>query len=63
VIQLYDLGTRLMYDLDVIVPMQDLIDKEKFDVSDIEPNIMGYYSVGGRAILDAVQHLEPDALL
>ena len=48
VIQLYDLGTRLMYDLDVIVPMQTLIDKEKFDVSDIEPNIMGYYSVGGK---------------
>jgi len=48
VIQLYDLGTRLMYDLDMIVPMQDLIDKEKFDVSDIEPNIMGYYSIGGR---------------
>ena len=48
VIQLYDLGTRLMYDLDMIVPMQTLIDKEKFDVSDIEPNIMGYYSVGGK---------------
>jgi sn-glycerol 3-phosphate transport system substrate-binding protein len=48
VIQLYDLGTRLMYDLDMIVPMQDLIDKEKFNISDIEPNIMGYYSVGGR---------------
>ncbi len=48
VIQLYDLGTRLMYDLDVVVPMQTLIDKEKFDVSDIEPNIMGYYTVGGK---------------
>jgi len=48
VIQLFDLGTRLMYDLDVAVPMQDLIDKEKFDISDIEPNIMGYYSIGGR---------------
>ena len=48
VIQLYDLGTRLMYDLDMIVPMQTLIDKEKFDISDIEPNIMGYYSVGGK---------------
>jgi sn-glycerol 3-phosphate transport system substrate-binding protein len=48
VVQLFDLGTRLMYDLDVIVPMQTLIDKEKFDISDIEPNIMGYYSVGGK---------------
>jgi len=48
VVQLFDLGTRLMYDLDMVVPMQTLIDKEKFDISDIEPNIMGYYSVGGK---------------
>jgi sn-glycerol 3-phosphate transport system substrate-binding protein len=48
VIQLFDLATRLMYDLDMVVPMQTLIDKEKFDISDIEPNIMGYYSVGGK---------------
>ena len=43
--QMYDLGTRLLYDLDVAVPMQDFIDKEKFNVSDIEPNIMAYYSI------------------
>jgi sn-glycerol 3-phosphate transport system substrate-binding protein len=43
--QMYDLGTRLMYDLDVAVPMQDFIDKEKFSVADIEPNIMAYYSI------------------
>lgn len=47
-LQLYDLGTRLMYDLDVIVPMQNFIDKEKFDISDLEPNILGYYSIGGK---------------
>ena len=47
-LQLYDLGTRLMYDLDVIVPMQTFIDKEKFNVSDIETNIMAYYSIGGK---------------
>ena len=44
-VQLFDLGTRLMYDLDVAVPMQTFIDQEKFNISDIEPNIMGYYSV------------------
>jgi sn-glycerol 3-phosphate transport system substrate-binding protein len=47
-LQLYDLGTRLMYDLDVVVPMQTFIDKEKFNISDIETNIMAYYSVGGK---------------
>jgi len=44
--QMYDLGTRLLYDLGVAVPMQDFIDKDKFSVADIEPNIMGYYTVG-----------------
>ena len=34
-----------MYDLDVAVPMQDFIDKEKFSVADIETNIMAYYSI------------------
>jgi sn-glycerol 3-phosphate transport system substrate-binding protein len=43
--QIYDLGTRFMYDLDAIVPMQNFIDKEKFKISDIEPNIMAYYTI------------------
>jgi sn-glycerol 3-phosphate transport system substrate-binding protein len=47
-LQLFDLGTRLMYDLDVAVPMQTFIDKEKYNVSDLEPNILGYYSIGGK---------------
>jgi sn-glycerol 3-phosphate transport system substrate-binding protein len=37
-----------MYDLDVIVPMQTFIDKEKYNISDLEPNILGYYSIGGK---------------
>jgi sn-glycerol 3-phosphate transport system substrate-binding protein len=48
VVQVYDLGTRLLVDLKVITPMQDFIDKEKFDVSDIEPNVANYYSIDGR---------------
>lgn len=48
VVQVYDLGTRLLIDLGVITPMQDFIDREGFDISDIEPNVMNYYSVGGK---------------
>ncbi len=48
VVQVYDIGTRLMIDLNVMTPMQDFIDKENFEVSDIEPNVANYYTVDGR---------------
>ena len=48
VVQIYDLGTRLLTDLKVITPMQNFIDEEKFDISDIEPNILNYYTVDGK---------------
>jgi sn-glycerol 3-phosphate transport system substrate-binding protein len=48
VMQLYDIGTRLMVDLKVIVPVQDFIDRENYDVSDLEPNVLAYYTVEGR---------------
>lgn len=48
VMQLYDIGTRLMVDLNVIVPVQDFIDRENYDVSDLEPNVLAYYTVEGK---------------
>jgi len=48
VIQLYDIGTRLMVDLDVAEPVQNYIDAEKYDVSDLEPNVLAYYTVNGK---------------
>jgi sn-glycerol 3-phosphate transport system substrate-binding protein len=48
VVQVYDIGTRLMIDLGVMTPMQDFIDAENFDVADIEPNVANYYSVDGK---------------
>jgi sn-glycerol 3-phosphate transport system substrate-binding protein len=48
VIQIYDIGTRFMIDAKQTVPMQDFIDRDKLDVSDLQPNITGYYSVGGK---------------
>ncbi len=48
IVQVYDIGTRLMIDLGVMTPMQDFIDAENFDVADIEPNVANYYSVDGK---------------
>ena len=45
VIQVYDIGTRFMIDAKQTVPMQSFIDRDKLDVSDLQPNITGYYSV------------------
>ena len=48
IMQLYDIGTRWMIDSGNAVPMQDYIEKDGWDISQIEPNIAGYYSVDGR---------------
>lgn len=45
-VQIYDIGTRFMLDSGWIVPMQELIDADDFDLSVIEPNIAAYYTVG-----------------
>ena len=45
VIQIYDIGTQFMIDAKQTVPMQSFIDRDKMDVSDLQPNITGYYSV------------------
>lgn len=45
VIQTYDVGTRFMIDSRQTVPMQSFIDRDKVDVSDLQPNIAAYYSV------------------
>lgn len=44
-VQVYDIGTRFMIDSGWVVPMQDLIDADGYDVSQIEPNIAAYYTV------------------
>jgi sn-glycerol 3-phosphate transport system substrate-binding protein len=44
-VQIYDIGTRFMIDSQQVVPMQEFIDRDDYDVSDLQPNIAGYYSV------------------
>lgn len=47
-VQVFDLGTRYMIDSGLIKPMQDFIDEEKFDTSQLEDNLLAYYTVDGK---------------
>lgn len=43
--QIYDIGQQFMIDSGTAVPMQEFIDRDDYDVSDLWPNIAGYYTV------------------
>ncbi|MDR2160336.1 MAG: extracellular solute-binding protein, partial [Treponema sp.] len=47
VMQLYDIGTRWAIDSGYPLKMQDFIDKDKYNISDYEPNILAYYTLDG----------------
>jgi sn-glycerol 3-phosphate transport system substrate-binding protein len=47
-IQVYDIGLRFMVDSGEVVPMQDFVDKEKFDTSDFEQNVLAYYQLDNK---------------
>ncbi len=47
-IQNYEIGSRFMIDTGAITPMQQFIDAESYDVSHLEPNILGYYTFDDR---------------
>lgn len=44
-VQVYEIGTRLMIDSGWIVPMQEMIDGDGYDLSQIEPNLAAYYTI------------------
>jgi len=49
IVQIYEIGTRLMIDSGVIVPVQDLIDQDNsFDVGVLLEPILNYYKVDGK---------------
>lgn len=49
VAQIYDIGTRFMYDSHIEVPVQDFIDNDpSFDKGVLEKNILSYYSIGDK---------------
>ncbi len=47
-VQIYDIGTRFMIDSGWVIPMQDLIDADGWDATQIEPNIAAYYTVDNK---------------
>ncbi|CAG7642321.1 sn-glycerol-3-phosphate-binding periplasmic protein UgpB [Paenibacillus solanacearum] len=47
-VQVYEIGSRFMIDSKAITPMQKFIDVDKYDLSQLEPNITGYYTFGGK---------------
>ena len=44
-VQIYDIGTQFMIDSGAVVPTQAFIDRDGYDISDLQPNIAGYYSI------------------
>jgi sn-glycerol 3-phosphate transport system substrate-binding protein len=48
VVQMYEIGSRFMIDSKAITPMQNFIDADKWDLSQLEPNIVGYYTLGSK---------------
>ncbi|WP_282936507.1 ABC transporter substrate-binding protein [Paenibacillus sp. RC67] len=47
-VQMYEIGSRFMIDSKTITPMQKFIDEDKFDLTQLEPNITGYYTLNGK---------------
>ena len=48
VMQLYDIGTKWMIDSEYAIPMQDMIDKNDYDIASLEKNILDYYTIDGK---------------
>jgi sn-glycerol 3-phosphate transport system substrate-binding protein len=48
VIQVYDIGTKYMSDSGAITPVQNFIDRDKYDMSAFEPNVLAYYKVNDK---------------
>lgn len=46
-VQVYEVGTRFMMESGWIIPMQQLVDADQYDVSAIEPNLAAYYTIDG----------------
>lgn len=44
-VQVYEIGTRFMIESDWITPMQQMIDADNYDLSQIEPNLAAYYTI------------------
>ena len=44
-VQVYEIGSRFMIESGWIIPMQEMIDADGYDMSSIEPNLAAYYTI------------------
>lgn len=44
-VQVYEIGTRFMIESGWITPMQNMVDADNYDLSQIEPNLSAYYTI------------------
>ena len=44
-VQVYEIGTRFMIESGWITPMQNMVDADNYDLSQIEPNLAAYYTI------------------
>lgn len=47
-VQVFEVGTQFMIDSGLTVPVQDFIDKDNFDTSVLEENLLAYYTLGDK---------------
>ncbi|SES89004.1 carbohydrate ABC transporter substrate-binding protein, CUT1 family [Oceanobacillus limi] len=47
IVQVFEIGTKYMSESGFITPMQEFIDSDNFDVSNLEENILSYYQLDG----------------
>lgn len=45
IVQVFEIGTKYMSESDFITPMQEFIDKDDFDLTQLEENILNYYTI------------------
>ncbi|GGA49033.1 ABC transporter substrate-binding protein [Paenibacillus physcomitrellae] len=46
--QVYEIGSKFMIDSKLITPVQQFIDADNYDLSQLEPNITRYYTIDGK---------------
>lgn len=46
--QVFEVGTKYMIDSGYVEPVQSFIDKDNYDISQLEENILNYYKVDGK---------------
>jgi len=47
-IQIEDASTQLMVDSQEVTPVQDFIDRDKYDLANFDPRVLDYYRIGDR---------------